>query len=85
MRIQSFLTRISMLSVALLTGVSVVSAQSYYDDDIYYDASKAPKKTEKMRRPEEIQMVPSVQVPRVKANQPLNIIMMEQLMFPGIM
>ena len=47
MRIQSFLTRISMLSVALLTGVSVVSAQSYYDDDIYYDASKAPKKTEK--------------------------------------
>lgn len=48
MRIQSFLSRISVLSVSLVMGVSAVSSQSYYDDDIYYDASKAPKKTEKI-------------------------------------
>lgn len=42
---------ISLSSLAIIMGGSV-AAQSYYDDDIYFDASKAPKqaKTEKKEK-----------------------------------
>ena len=35
---------------ALAVLASAVSAQSYYDDDIYFDASKAPKQTSQPRQ-----------------------------------
>lgn len=50
MAIQSLVSRISRfsaLSVSLLIGASALMAQGYYDDDIYYDASKAKKETKK--------------------------------------
>ena len=37
-----------MSAVAVMAGA--VSAQSYYDDDIYYDASKAPKQAPKPKQ-----------------------------------
>lgn len=46
-------SRIMAASALLCLSVGVVSAQSYYDDDLYYDASKASKKpkTEKKVQP----------------------------------
>lgn len=35
--------RLAALVAALLIGAAAVSAQGYYDDDLYYDASKAKK------------------------------------------
>lgn len=37
-------SRILVASALFCLSAGVVSAQSYYDDDLYYDASKAPKK-----------------------------------------
>lgn len=48
MRIQSFYTRLSLLTASMLIGISASVAQSYYDDDIYYDASKAKTETKKV-------------------------------------
>ncbi|MDE5940818.1 MAG: hypothetical protein K2H14_01775, partial [Muribaculaceae bacterium] len=47
MKIQSFYSRFSLLAVSLLAGASAAIAQGYYDDDIYYDASKAKKEVKK--------------------------------------
>lgn len=38
----------NMLMAVMLGSFLMVSAQSYYDDDIYYDASKAPKVEKKV-------------------------------------
>ena len=38
------LKRFSIFLTGLLASITVASAQSYYDDDIYYNASKATKK-----------------------------------------
>lgn len=40
-------SRLALLSSIVAIGVVAASAQSYYDDDIYYDASKAKKETPK--------------------------------------
>lgn len=43
MNIRAFISRHSALAVALVIGAAAASAQGYYDDDIYFDASKASK------------------------------------------
>lgn len=44
MKINSLFPRLSVVSALVVAGAAMASGQSYYDDDIYYDASKAPKK-----------------------------------------
>lgn len=46
-RFSATLRQLSLVAAAALAGVSGAVAQSYYDDDIYYDASKATKKEPK--------------------------------------
>lgn len=43
MKPTALFSRISMLSLFVGLSAGIISAQSYYDDDIYYDASKAKK------------------------------------------
>ncbi len=43
MKIISIFSRAAVLGLLMSVGVSLASAQGYYDDDIYYDASKAKK------------------------------------------
>ena len=43
MKINSLFPRLAVVSALVVSGAVVASGQSYYDDDIYYDASKAPK------------------------------------------
>ena len=47
MAVKFLFFRLSALSISLLVGASALMAQDYYDDDIYYDASKAKKETKK--------------------------------------
>lgn len=51
MKINSLFPRLAVVSALVVSGAVVASGQSYYDDDIYYDASKAPKKEVKKSRP----------------------------------
>ena len=50
MAVKSLFFRLSALSISLLVGASALMAQDYYDDDIYYDASKAKKETKKPQK-----------------------------------
>lgn len=50
-RFTATVRQLSLVAAAALVGVSGAVAQSYYDDDIYYDASKAPKKEVKKQQP----------------------------------
>lgn len=43
------LKRFALLMGAAVLSTGIVMAQNYYDDDIYFDASKAPKKTNKVK------------------------------------
>lgn len=50
MKINSLFPRLSVVSALIVAGAVMASGQSYYDDDIYYDASKAPKKEVKQSK-----------------------------------
>ena len=50
MNINSLFPRLAVVSALVMAGAVVASGQSYYDDDIYYDASKAPKKEAKQSK-----------------------------------
>lgn len=50
MKPTALFSRISMLSLFVGLSAGIISAQSYYDDDIYYDASKAKRKRLKRKR-----------------------------------
>lgn len=50
-RFTATVRQLSLVAAAALFGVTGAVAQSYYDDDIYYDASKAPKKEVKKQQP----------------------------------
>lgn len=59
-----------LLLATVFTGFAgTLSAQSYYDDDIYYDASKAPKKVEKQVKAAPRQNT-AAQQPRVYQTMP---------------
>ena len=55
------LTRFALLSSVVAIGVLAASAQSYYDDDIYYDASKVKKETPAKQTVKQTQAVRPVQ------------------------
>lgn len=48
MKTRAIIGRWQAFALASLLGASGIMAQSYYDDDIYYDASKAKKETKKV-------------------------------------
>lgn len=50
MAVKFLFFRLSALSISLLVGASALMAQDYYDDDIYYDASKAKKETKRPQK-----------------------------------
>jgi len=50
MKTDSLFPRVSVLVAFVAASVALASGQSYYDDDIYYDASKAPKKEVKQSK-----------------------------------
>ena len=43
------LKKLALLMGAAIGCTGIVMAQNYYDDDIYFDASKAPKKTKEVK------------------------------------
>ena len=78
MAVKFLFFRLSALSISLLVGASALMAQDYYDDDIYYDASKAKKETKGLRRQKITSRV-------ILQSRLRNIIMTGLHMCPGIM